>query len=157
MRQRLNPLSKVSISQQESCSISPSVRRPERNSAVISPAGANSLLPSLNESRRERRLYSKAPVPKFSPEPKKFRSRLHVSVEQFIEEIDRSNKQIEAKYKEILSSLPKIHKSKSQDKLRSFRKKKHQLPRRKEMGLVFRKIQRDLNRVNTEVCLIGQL
>jgi hypothetical protein len=96
-------------------------------------------------------------VPKFSPVSKKLSSKLQVSVERFLEEIDRSNLEFVAKHKEILTSLPKIRKSTSQDKLRSFRKKKHVLPRRKEMASVFRNMQRDLHRIGTEVCLMGHL
>lgn len=150
--------SKLAYSQRDSFNSSPSTRIPSKSSATLSPIQSSFSIQSFNSSRVFPR-FTKEKLPKFKQRTSRpLCSRLKLSVDHFIEVIEKTNIELEEDHKRILAKLPSIKKDPTitfNTDPKSFMHKLEKHPTRKQMNRVFDRIQQDLHRTATEVFLMG--
>jgi hypothetical protein len=107
---------------------------------------------------RIRSHYCKAKLPKRTAKAK-FSERLKLSIDKLLADIDETSLQLEAKHRHRLANLPSIQRPSSDDlnpDLKGFTGKHVSIVRRHKREEVYNRMRRDLHRIATEVCLMGE-
>mmetsp|Transcript_3395 Transcript_3395/g.7018 ORF Transcript_3395/g.7018 Transcript_3395/m.7018 type:complete len:164 (+) Transcript_3395:460-951(+) len=150
--------SPTALSQRDSYCNSPSTRVSGFNSVSLSPTHSDTSLNCFS-SLKEVPRYSKAKLPKFKRISKRaLNTRLKLSMDRFLESVEETNIKLEQSKQQIMAKLPGIRKIPSlvfEPNLKTYIRKRDPIPKRRNMDQVYKKIQRDLHRVATEVCLMG--